>query len=127
MRWEISVSPDAWSDLYEALHYLAENEPEFLVNAMVEHRCYLCRKMREEQMTDDDRCGDPRCEDFIASTKKFYEGLPRDILAQTVCDTIVEHRSCSYGGHNVYIDGAGRYQIPWDVIEQYARKYRGEE
>lgn len=86
--WEISIGSEAWNDIYRALPHIGRYR---IINAL--------------------RTNDPRLTKLV--------NIPDEELADMLYYQIHDgHRSCSYGGYDIYLDRHGYDMISWDEIDR---------
>ena len=122
MAWEISVGPEAWGEIRENLEKI---DYDTLVEVLISNLQADTRKLVQEMVRD--RFADTEelltlsyledmveLPDYYLPKKMSLQQLPKDILEDRVFEGIEKHRTCSNGGHLIYLDSEGWYRMDWD-------------
>ena len=127
MTWEISISSESWNLIYGACHQLAIDDPNRVIVALMANECAKCKHEDNEDTTADYECGGDLCLEYWNAGIDRLSALPPDVLGDMLYEGIEEHRNCSDGGHEIYLDRDGFDRLDWDDIERMAKEYFGEE
>lgn len=106
MAWEISWGAETWSLLREALNRMPR---ERLLEALV-----------QQKVNDSEAVTSAEIEFVENQTKASLSSVPIDLLADRLMENIESHRTCSNGGHEVYLDSEGWFTIKADDLERLA-------
>ncbi len=111
MAWEISMSQQGWSNVYENI---CDTDKQDLIGALIDDKI-------EQAEHDEDFTFSPEAEEKYSQE---LEQLTQDVLADMVYEMCQKHNTCENGGFEVYLDREGHHTIPttrnpdgWGVIE----------
>lgn len=107
MAWEISIGHESWQTIWKALQFQAREDRQQLVEALA---------------MDDFARGEQELEDRFkwAARVRKYRALGDEELANAVYERVREHRTCSNGGHEIFLDREGYRTLSWVEIESMA-------
>jgi hypothetical protein len=100
MAWEISHSQEAFDN---ARHNLALWDRDKLIDALSDDAFELAEQGGHS---------DPA--DAAQAVLELLEDTPQDLLVDICMTTIEDHRTCSNGGHDFWIDREGFHTVPVD-------------
>jgi hypothetical protein len=98
MAWEISITPEGWSEIREKLD---DWKKEDLVAAIIDdmfEAVYEKAGMNHAKLAAD-------------AERKRIEDLPHDVLADRAFELIKQNNTCDNGGFGYWIDREGYHKV----------------
>lgn len=111
MSREISHTQDAWTNVRERLSFKPWIAP--MRKALVFDDVCQWRTDQEDERTEDQ---------VIKEGVALYKTYDHQQLVAETMNRIRDHRTCSNGGHEFYLDREGWYSVSCDELPEYVRK-----
>jgi hypothetical protein len=98
MAWSISISPEGWSEIHEALETWTE---EALINAIADDKFEAVYKKAD--LNHATRAAD--------AERKRLESVPHDLLVDLAYDLISQNDTSDNGGFSYWVDREGCHKV----------------
>ena len=98
MAWSISISPEGWSEIHEALETWTE---EALINAIADDKFEAV--YQKADLNHATRAAD--------AERKRLDSVPHDLLVDNAYELISRNDSCDNGGFAYWVDREGYHKV----------------
>ena len=125
MSWEISHTPQAWTNVRQRLSFKKWEKilPEALAiddTAKAEE----IEQAYEKAVLHAEDTGEaaPTKPEFVAHAAAHYAKLGHQTCVDLIMERIEEHRTCDNGGFNFYLDRKGWYECSCDDLSPLSQR-----